>query len=92
MFNTFNPKTLTGLQQFLQGNAEQYGGAGRALGKSTELFAPAISATDHVFEQLTVDQPVFTHFLVETAKALTIIGARKEQLTDLIENANTTFK
>jgi phospholipid/cholesterol/gamma-HCH transport system substrate-binding protein len=92
VFNTFNPKTLTGLQQFLQGSAEQYGGAGRALGKSTELFAPAISATDHVFEQLTVDQPVFTHFLVETAKALTIIGARKEQLTDLIENANTTFK
>ncbi len=35
---------------------------------------------------------MFTHFLVETAKALTIIGARKEQLTDLIENANTTFK
>ena len=24
LFNTFNPKTLTGLQQFLQGNAEQY--------------------------------------------------------------------
>ncbi|HTY96398.1 MAG TPA: MlaD family protein [Solirubrobacteraceae bacterium] len=92
LFNTFNPKTLKGLQQFLQGNAEQYGGAGPALGKSTELFSPALNATTHVFEQLTVDQPVFTKFLVETAKALTIIGARKEQLTDLIENANTTFK
>ena len=35
---------------------------------------------------------MFTNFLVETAKAVTTIGARKEQLTDLIENANTTFK
>jgi phospholipid/cholesterol/gamma-HCH transport system substrate-binding protein len=92
LFNTFNPKTLKGLQQFLQGSAEQYAGVGPELGKSTELFAPALSATDHVFEQLSVDQPVFTHFLVETGKALTIIGARSEQLTDLIENANTTFK
>ena len=35
---------------------------------------------------------MFTSFLVETAKAVTTIGARKEQLTDLIENANTTFQ
>jgi len=92
VFNTFNPKTLKGLQDFLQGSAEQYAGAGIQLGKATELFSPALGATDHVFQQLVVDQPVFEHFLVETAKALTIIAARKEQLTDLIENANTTFK
>ena len=35
---------------------------------------------------------MFTKFLVETAKALTTIGARHEQLTDLIGNANHTFK
>ena len=35
---------------------------------------------------------MFTNFLVETAKAVTTIGARKEQLADLIENANTTFQ
>ena len=34
---------------------------------------------------------MFTNFLVETAKAVTTIGARAPQLTDLIENANTTF-
>ena len=92
VFNTFNPKTLKGLQGFLRGSAEQYAGAGLELGKDTELFAPAFAATDHVFEQLSLDQPVFTHFLVETAKALTTIGARAPQLTDLIENANTTFR
>ncbi len=35
---------------------------------------------------------MFTHFLVETAKAVTTIAARKEDLTDLIGNADTTFQ
>jgi phospholipid/cholesterol/gamma-HCH transport system substrate-binding protein len=92
LFNTLDPKTRKGLQGFIQGTAEQYVGAGRQLGESTEYFAPALSATDHVFSELVRDQPTFTKFLVETAKAVTTIGARQQQLTDLIENANTTFK
>jgi len=92
LFNVFDPKTLKGLQQFLRGSAEQYVGAGKELGESTEYFAPAFSALDNVFAQLVKDQPVFTNFLVETAKAVTTIGARHEQLADLIENSNHTFE
>ena len=92
LFNTLNPKTRKGLQGFIQGTAEQYAGAGRALGESTEYFGPALSGTDHFFSELVRDQPTFTNFLVETAKAVTTIGARQQQLTDLIENANTTFQ
>jgi phospholipid/cholesterol/gamma-HCH transport system substrate-binding protein len=91
LFNTLNPKTRVGLSQFIRGTGEQYVGAGKALGESTEYFAPALSATDHFFSELAKDQPVFTNFLVETAKAVTTIGARSEDLTNLIENANTTF-
>jgi phospholipid/cholesterol/gamma-HCH transport system substrate-binding protein len=92
LFNTLDPKTRKGLQGFIQGSAEQYAGAGRALGVSTEYFPPALAAADHFFAELVRDQPVFTHFLVETAKAVTTIGARKEDLAGLIEHANTTFQ
>jgi phospholipid/cholesterol/gamma-HCH transport system substrate-binding protein len=92
LFNTLNPKTLKGLQGVIQGSAEQYVGAGRALGQSTEYFPPAIAASDHFFAELVRDQSVFTRFLVETAKAVTTIGARKEDLSGLIEHANTTFQ
>jgi len=92
LFNTLNPKTRKGLQQFIQGSAEQYVGAGHALGVSTEYVGPALSATDHFFDELVRDQPVFTNFLVETAKAVTTIGARAEPLTDLIGNADKTFE
>jgi len=91
LFNTLNPKTRTGLQQVIQGSAEQYLGAERALGQSTEYFAPSLSATDHLFAELVRDQPTFSNFLVETAKAMSTIGAHGPQLSGLIENANTTF-
>src|SRR4029077_7204323 len=92
LFNTFDPRTRKGLQEFIQGSAEQYAGVGRALGKSTEYFAPSLSATNHFFAELVRDQSVFTNFLVETAKAVTTIGARKDDLSGLIEHANTTFQ
>jgi phospholipid/cholesterol/gamma-HCH transport system substrate-binding protein len=91
-FDIFNPKTRKGLQQFIQGQAEQYVGSSRALGESTEYVGPALTATDHFFDELVRDQPVFTNFLVETAKAVTTIGARSEPLTDLIGNADKTFE
>ena len=92
LFNTLNPKTRTGLQQVIQGFAEQYAGSSKAVGTSIEYTPAALSATDHFFSELIADQPVFTSFLVETAKAVTTIGARSEQLSDLIGNADTTFQ
>ena len=92
LFNTLDPKTRKGLSEFIQGTAEQYAGAGRDLGVSTEYFPPALTATTHFFSELVRDQPVFTSFLVESARAVTTIAGRKEQLADLIENANTTFR
>jgi phospholipid/cholesterol/gamma-HCH transport system substrate-binding protein len=91
LFNTLNPKTRKGLQQFIQGTAQQYEGQGQSLQGATEYFAPSLAATDHFFAELVRDQSTFTKFLVETAKAVTTIGARKNQLSDLVENANTTF-
>jgi phospholipid/cholesterol/gamma-HCH transport system substrate-binding protein len=91
LFNTLNPKTRKGLQQFIQGTAEQYVGQSRSLAGATEYFPPSLAATDHFFAELVRDQATFTRFLVETAKAVTTIGARKDQLSSLVENANTTF-
>ena len=92
LFNTLNPKTRKGLQGFIQGTAEQYVGQGKNLGESVEYFPPAISSLNHFLSELTRDQPIFTSFLVETAKAVTTIGARQESLADWVENQNKTFQ
>jgi phospholipid/cholesterol/gamma-HCH transport system substrate-binding protein len=92
LFNVFNPQTRRALQKVLQGSAEQYAGAGRDFNLSVKYFSPSLAATGHIFSELVRDQSTFTSFLVETAKAVTTIGARNVQLTDLVENANTTFR
>lgn len=92
LFNTLDPKTRKGLQGFIQGSAEQYVGASRQLGETTEIFPSFFNSTGHLLSELNRDQKTFTSFLVETAKAVTTIGARKESLADLIENQNTTFR
>ncbi len=92
LFNTLNPKTRKGLQGFIQGTAEQYVGQGRSFKSDTQLFPPVLSSASHFFSELARDQPTFTSFLVESAKAVTTIGARQASLADLIENQNKAFR
>ena len=51
-----------GLAQFIQGSAEQYAGAGRALGASIEYFPPFLSATSHFFARARA-RPAHVHEL-----------------------------
>ena len=92
LFNTLNPKTRKGLQQFIQGTAEQYVGGRAALGARPNTSRRRSPPPTTSSPSSSAISRCSRSFLVETAKAVTTIGARKEQLTDLIENANTTFK
>lgn len=92
LFDIFNPRTLKGLQNLFVGTAEQYAGAEEAAGISAEYFGPALASATRVFSELTRDQPTFTNFLVQSARALTTIAAHREQLTSLVGNGDETFK
>ena len=92
LFNALNPKTRKGLQELLQGSAEQYAGAGKDFSVSVRYFGPSLSSANHLFSELDREQGTLTNFLVESAKAVTTIGARSAALTDLIGNTDTTFQ
>jgi phospholipid/cholesterol/gamma-HCH transport system substrate-binding protein len=92
IFNTLNPRTRKGLQEFFQGNAEWYAGIAHEAGLSTELFPPALAAGTHVFAELSRDQRTFTEFLVQGAKAVTTIATRAPQLSGLVEHADIAFQ
>jgi phospholipid/cholesterol/gamma-HCH transport system substrate-binding protein len=92
LFDTLNPATRKGLQEFFVGTAEQYAGASAAAGIDAEYFGPNLSAIDHIFNEITRDQPVFVNFLVQAAKALTTLAAHHEQLTETIGNGNKAFQ
>jgi phospholipid/cholesterol/gamma-HCH transport system substrate-binding protein len=91
LFGIFNAKTRKGLQQLIQGSAEQYAGVAPQLQVDARYFPPSLAAFDHVLAELGREQPVFSNFLVETAKATTVLAGRSQQLTELISHADTTF-
>lgn len=92
LFNTLNPRTRKGLQEFFVGTAEQYAGVSQVAGLSAEYFSPALSSANHIFAELTRNQQTLTNFLVQTAKALTTIAAHREELTGVITNGDRTFQ
>jgi phospholipid/cholesterol/gamma-HCH transport system substrate-binding protein len=92
LFNIFNPQTRRALQEVLQGSAEQYAGTNPDFRLSVKYFSPSLASADHIFAELDSDQGTLTSFLVESAKALTTIGDRSENVTGFVENANKTFQ
>jgi phospholipid/cholesterol/gamma-HCH transport system substrate-binding protein len=91
LFGIFNAKTRKGLQQLIKGSAEQYAGVAPQLQTDVRYFPPALAAIDHVFAEFGRDQPLFSSFLVESAKATTVLAGRSQQITELVSHADTAF-
>jgi phospholipid/cholesterol/gamma-HCH transport system substrate-binding protein len=92
LFNSLDPKTLKGLQRVVQGSAEQFGGKvdQQRANAAAHFFNPAISTTARLVNELNRDTSAFTGLIVQGARVVTAISERKQDLTDLVTNANTT--
>jgi phospholipid/cholesterol/gamma-HCH transport system substrate-binding protein len=88
LFDTLNPRTRKGLQEYFVGESEAYAGASQAFGTDVEYFGPLLSSADHIFAELSKDQRTFTDFLVYSAKALSTLAAHREELTNLVSNGD----
>jgi len=91
LFNTLDERTRKGLQEVIQGFAGIYAGKGEEANETYKYFAPALSSTDRLLRKLGADQQVFTDFIVDTSKVVTAIAERRDDLTDLVGNANTAL-
>src|SRR3954451_14083278 len=90
LFNTLNAPTRKALQDFIQGSATQYQGKGLQANQSAKYFAPALSSTDQVIQQVLRDQGAFTTFLANSSKLVTDVAARRNDLSSLVANANAS--
>ena len=90
LFNTLDPKTRHGLQQLIRGSAQQLQGKGRQANESLRYLAPALSTSSQVTQELARDQVEFQRFVRDTSGAVTTIAGRRNDLSQLIGNANAT--
>ena len=90
LFDTLDPKTRKGLQRVIQGQATYYAGRAKDYSASLQYLSPALSSTSRLTRELVADDEVFDRFLTDTSHAVGAIAERRDDLSSLVQNANTT--
>ena len=91
LFNTLDKRTRAGLQNVIRGFGDQYDGKGKQAREATKYFSPFLVSTSDLTRELASDQKVLEAFVTDTSEAVTAIAERRDDLSNLITNANTTF-
>ena len=92
LFNTLDPKTRKALQQVIQGSAAQIEGRSKEASRSLKYFAPTLSATSRLTQEIALDEKTFERFVVDTASVVEAVAERRDDLSGLVTNANSTFR
>jgi phospholipid/cholesterol/gamma-HCH transport system substrate-binding protein len=90
IFNTLDKKTSGDLASVIKGFATQYRGKGVETGLSIKYFNPLLSTSRRLVQQVTQDEGALTRFLVNSSRAVEVIGERRDDLADLVSNTNAT--
>lgn len=90
VFDTLDAPTREGLGRFIRGQGQWYEGQEANANLAALYFNPAISTTTDVFSQLSGDQRMLSQAITATAGAVGAIASRRNDLSDLVQNANQT--
>ena len=90
LFNTLDARTRKGLQQFIQGGAEQFKGKAEQANEAAKYFNPTLSTSRALVNEVVRDQVALNQFIKKGAAVTGALAERKGDLTNLVSNANTT--
>ncbi len=90
IFNTLDEGTRDDLAGVIEGFATQYEGKGEQAGLSAKYFNPLLSSSRRLVQEVTEDEAALTEFLVNSSRAVTTIAERRDDLSQLVGNANET--
>jgi phospholipid/cholesterol/gamma-HCH transport system substrate-binding protein len=91
IFNLFDDRTRTGLQDFFKGSAEMLRGRGNELRRGVHYLNPALSTGSRLFQELTRDEALLERFLVDSGTLVNALADRRGDLTGVVGNLNATF-
>jgi phospholipid/cholesterol/gamma-HCH transport system substrate-binding protein len=90
LFNTLDSKTRQGLKDFIRGQADWYQGRAPQAAASSKYLPAYLVSTTNVTRELSLDQAVFRRFLTDTAKTMSSLAERRNDLAGLVTNTNQT--
>jgi phospholipid/cholesterol/gamma-HCH transport system substrate-binding protein len=88
LFNTLDPKARRSLQRVIRGSAEQFGDKGDRANEAAKYFNPLLSTTRRLVNEVNRDSRTLERFLVDGSRAMTALGEKRGELTELVSNAN----
>jgi phospholipid/cholesterol/gamma-HCH transport system substrate-binding protein len=91
LFNTFPAPVRRALAQFIQGNAENYAGAGKTANATFKYLGVGLNRAAAFAHDLTADERLFARFLVSSSKLGTAVSERGAELSSAIGNASEAF-
>ena len=91
-FNIFDKPTRRALRDFYKGGSRQYAGRGDEANEGLKYLNPQLAASTRLFEELRHDPPVLERFLVDSSRFVTALSERRDDLSSLIGNLNSTTR
>jgi phospholipid/cholesterol/gamma-HCH transport system substrate-binding protein len=91
LFNVFDPTTRKAVTDFLHNSAAQFRGKTDQQRLAYHYLNPALATSSRLFNELNRDNPLLTRFLQDSAKLVSDVAERRNDLAALIGNANQTF-
>ena len=91
LFNTLDPSTRKALQNFFKGSAAQFKGVTQQANLGIHYLNPALSTSSRLFNELNRDTPVLEHFLSDSAHLVTAVAQKRDDLSALVANLDTTM-
>jgi phospholipid/cholesterol/gamma-HCH transport system substrate-binding protein len=92
VFAVFDPETRVAVQDFFKNSAAEFKGKEAQQRLAYHYLNPALSTSSRLFNELNRDNPLLSHFLVDSSKLVTALAQKSDDLTNLVTNANTTFR
>ena len=92
LFNTLDPDTRKALQDFFKGSRDLYAGTSDEANEGFRYLTPALASSRRLFEELNRDTVVLERFLVDSARLVTAVADRRDDLAALVGNLNATTR
>jgi phospholipid/cholesterol/gamma-HCH transport system substrate-binding protein len=91
-FNIFDRPTRRALRDFYKGGARQYAGRGRQANRGLLYLSPQLAASSRLFRELRHEPLALERFLVDSSRFVTALAGRRDDLSALIANLNSTTR
>jgi phospholipid/cholesterol/gamma-HCH transport system substrate-binding protein len=92
VFAIFDPGTRKSVQDFFKNSAAEFKGKEDQQRLAYQYLNPALSTSSRLFNELNRDSPLLSRFLVDSSGLVTTLAQKRDDLSALIANANSTFR